>query len=155
MNSASLLFEQKVHKKCPLQPTCRAALVQCVAHEQSARRKPRGVLGRTQSLQGSRPSQKWVSPPIFGQEARQNWLPQGGDSGTNILQRPEWSRKNTPIEYVWVFTRRLGPGLAGVGKVNPPQKLKTKIVSAPIHSTGMEWCGKALCKCTQIKRQNV
>ena len=69
--------------------------------------------------------------------------------GTNILQRPEWSRKNTPLEFVWVLARRLGLGLAGVGKGNPPQKLKNEVVSAPTHLTGLEWCVEALCKCTR------
>ena len=36
--------------------------------------------GRTWGLEGSRPSQKKVAPPIFGQESRRNWLFLGGDS---------------------------------------------------------------------------
>ena len=48
-----------------------------------------------------------------------------------------------------MLVRRLGPGLAGVGTGNPPQRLKNEIVSAPTHLTGLEWCVEALCKCTR------
>ena len=56
-----------------------------------------------------------------------------------------------------MLVRRLGLGLAGVGKGNPPQKLKTEMVSAPTHLTGLEWCVEGLCKCTRknAERNNV
>ena len=48
-----------------------------------------------------------------------------------------------------MLARRLGLGLTGMGKGNPPQKLKTEMVSARTHLTGLELCVEALCKCTR------
>ena len=48
-----------------------------------------------------------------------------------------------------MLARRLGLGLACVGKGKLPQRLKTEIMSDPTHLTGIEWCVEALCKCTQ------
>ena len=121
---------------------------------------PAVCFGRTWGLQGSSPSQKWFSSPIFGQEARQKMAAPGRTQwlvhcGTNILQKPEWSRKNTPLEFVSVLARRLGLGQAGVGKGNPPQRLRTEIVSAPIHSTGMEGCGARKQNAKKAERNNI
>ena len=57
--------------------------------------------------------------------------------------------RKTPLEFVWVLARRLGRGLAGVGKGNPPQRLIIEIVSAPTRLMGLEWCVETLCKCTK------
>ena len=56
---------------------------------------------------------------------------------------------NTPLEFIWVLARRLGLDVAGMGKGNPPQRLKNEIVSAATHLTGLEWCDEALCECTR------
>ena len=69
--------------------------------------------------------------------------------GTRVLQRLGWSRETPPWKFVWVLAWRLELGLARVGKGSPPQILKTEIVSASKHLTGLEWCVEALCKCTQ------
>ena len=74
---------------------------------------PAVCFGCTRGLQGSRSLQKWVSPPLFGQDSRRNSLPQGGDSGQCTAGPTTCRGRNGPVKTSPATLSGFWPGTLG------------------------------------------